>query len=123
MNESPSIKVPEDVEQNVKFPTFYLLNPAERLYRFGSSDNCPYGYQASRWWVRQREFDLLSARASRGKMGLGLQARFDMSVLQSWGNRMDVLITAILRKPVDAWMGCPRVKREIAPNGVRITMP
>jgi hypothetical protein len=124
MKAASAITPPVEVSDNLKHPTYYLLELGERIYRFASSGSkSVFGYQASRWWLREREFNMLCERSKRGRLGLGLQARFDLSVLQSWGNRMDVLVKATVRRKVEAWMGCPKTQRETAPNGISIKMP
>jgi hypothetical protein len=130
MNDGNKPGVPPEVAKALKHATPYALTPPEQLFRFSSSTAPPgglapsvVGYQASSWWLRGREFALLCSRSQRGKLGLGLQARFDLAVLQEWGSRMDILVRATVRRRVDAWMGCPRTQRETAPNGIRITMP
>ena len=118
-----SLTVPREVRDNLRHETFYVLRPMETIYRFAGSDSSRFGYQASPWWLREREFEGLLSRAAAGRLGLGMQARFDLAVLQSWGNRMDILVRATVRRPLDAWMGLPRTQRETAPNGIRVTMP
>lgn len=117
------MKAPKVVSDNLKHVTFYVLRPVEAIYRFAGSDSSRFGYQASPWWLREREFEGLLARAAAGRLGLGMQARFDLAVLQSWGNRMDILVRATVRRQLDAWMGLPRTQRETAPNGMTVTMP
>ena len=116
--------VPEKVRQNVDNATFYVLHPGEELFRFADSspkDRAFFGYQASPWWFREREFLILMGRVKKSPLGL-LQVRFDAVILQSY-SQMDVLVRAIVRRQLDAWMGTPRPQSEIAPNGMRITMP
>ena len=116
--------IPEKVSQNLENATFYELRPGEELYRFSDSNpkgRCFFGYQASPWWFRKREFLILKTRVQSSSLGL-LQARLDAAILQKFSH-MDVLVRAIVRRQVDAWMGTPKPQSEIAPNGMRITMP
>jgi hypothetical protein len=120
---SQSMAIPSEVLANLKSPTLYVLHPPERLYRFASSSTSPFGYQASRWWLREREFDLLASRAKKNNASIGWQARIDLAVCQTWGNKMDVLVRGTVRRQVDAWMGVPKKQRETAPNGIMLTLP
>src|SRR4051794_26108191 len=85
--------VPKKVEENLAHAIFYGLNRGEELFRFANTRAVPFfGYHASSWWLREREFNLVLNRAGASSLGL-MQARFDLAVLQGW-SKMDVLVRA-----------------------------
>jgi hypothetical protein len=97
-------------------PEPILLEEGSYVYRF-ASDTAQFGYHASPWWIGQKEFEDIMARAARAGVDLGQKARFDLAVLKSWGSKMNVVVEVRISDRVWAWTGLPKPQSETTLSG------
>ena len=97
-------------------PEPVLLEEGSYIYRF-ASNTAQFGYHASPWWIGQEDFEDIMMRAERAKVDLGQKARFDLAVLKSRGNRMNIVLEARVAGRVWAWRGVPKPQNELTISG------
>lgn len=102
-------------------PDAVLLEEGSYLYRF-ASHTANFGYHAGAWWIRHADFDSIVARAARSGVDLGQKARWDLSVLPKWGNKMNVAVEARVAGRIWAWAGLAKPQQQQAPNEKMIRM-
>jgi len=103
-------------EKGIFAPEPELLDMGSYIYRFASA-NAGLGYQAGAWWIRQRDFQIILNRATSQGVDLGQKARWDLAVLQKWGNAMNVVVEARVSGRLWAWTGLAKPQQELSPNG------
>jgi hypothetical protein len=92
------------------------LRAAQRLYRLGSSDH-PERWYTSGWWLEYEHFHTVRDYARRAKLSVGYAARRCLALMYEWG-KADVLVSALLVQPLDAYGGRGRVQaRDRAAEG------
>jgi len=118
-------RVPDPDEANARAGMFapepILLEQASYIYRF-ASHTANFGYHGGAWWIRHEDFDAIVARAERAGVDLGQKARWDLSVLPKWGNKMNVAVEARVVDRIWAWTGLAKPQQQEAPNGRVIRM-
>ena len=78
-------------------PEPILFQVGSFIYRF-ASHTANFGYRASAWWIRHKDFDAIVARAERAGVDLGQKARWDLSVLHQAALRAQRVQAAAQRK-------------------------
>lgn len=118
-------RVPDPDEANARegliAPQPLLLDWGSYIYRF-ASHNTNFGYHASPWWILQKDFEDIVARADRAGVDLGKKARWDLVVLQKWGSKMNVAVEARVSERLWAWSGLAKPQQEQTPTGKAIRM-
>jgi hypothetical protein len=118
-------RAPDPDEANARAGMFapmpVVLEMGSYIYRF-ASHTANFGYHAGAWWIHHEDFDTILERAERAGVDLGQKARWDLSVLQKWGNKMNVVVEARVVDRVWAWIGLAKPQEEQAPNGKMIRM-
>jgi hypothetical protein len=87
----------------------------QRIYRFGSTTR-PDLWYAGAWWLRYEDLLKIRRAAEAGGASLGYAARRFLAVRYEWPGNVDVLASAIVSAPLDAYGGRGRVQDRFSPG-------
>lgn len=110
-----------EAEKGIFAPQPELLEVGEYIYRF-ANDTSRLGYHAGMWWIRRRDFQMILQRATGRGVDLGQKARWDLAILQKWGNKLNIVVEARISSRLWAWTGLAKPQQEAYPNGKIIRM-
>ncbi len=136
---NPSLKpsdAPEAARQGMRQIRVVTLDAGQILFRFASTkrhDGTPIPsdrWAASPWWMLEQDYRQINRVFEQGRLvhgedslSLGFIGRSAVAVQQSW-SRVDVVIKAHVLSEINVFSGPGRTQyREMAPNGLFITLP
>jgi hypothetical protein len=112
------LKATEGMESVV--PT--TLTPGLRIHRFGNTIH-PERYFTGPWWIGFSPFEALRQYSAARGVSLALVARQCLAIDRGFSERLDVLVTAVLRQALSAWSGTPKTQIiKLSPSQGRVSL-
>lgn len=91
------------------------LPVGQRIYRFASTTS-PDQWYAGAWWMRFEDFHRLRQRAETSNISLGYAARSFLAIRYEWRTKVNVLVSALVAAPLDAYAGRGRTQDRFSPG-------
>jgi hypothetical protein len=91
------------------------LPVGQRIYRFGST-TAPDLWYTGGWWMRFEDVTKVRASSEAAGISLGYAARRLLAVRYEWPGKVNVLVSAIVAGPLDAYAGKGRVQDRFSPG-------